>query len=116
MSAWADRAINHNGGVIQVVVTKAQNSYKHQSWTKLNGVKLIAGGTSSLFGFITAKVDNTDMIGNKIRLINKDKVDSKGRLEVVIERQWVTVKPVSFPKSGLSVDAMMGRLAASACK
>lgn len=28
-AAWADRAINHNGGVVQVVVTKAQTSYMH---------------------------------------------------------------------------------------
>lgn len=116
IAAWADRSINHNGGVIQVVVTKAQTSYQHHFWKKLNGITLAGGGTSSLFGFITAKVDNSDMIGKKIRLINKDKVDAKGRLEIVVERQWITVKPTVFPKVSESQDSMMSRVAASACK
>jgi hypothetical protein len=98
------------------VVTKAQTSYTHHFWSKSNGITLASGGTSSLFGFVTAKVDNTDMIGKKIRLINKDKVDAKGRLEIVVERQWITVKPTVFPKVSESQDAMMSRVAASACK
>lgn len=116
VAAWADRAINHNGGVIQVVVTKAQNSYMHHFWDKLNGVKLGNGGASSLFSFIVAKVDNSDMVGQKIRLVNGDKLDSVGRLEVVIERQWATVKPIVFPAANESTSAMMGRVAANACK
>lgn len=101
---------------MQVVVTKAQDSYLHHFWDKLNGVKLGNGGASSLFSFIVAKVDNTDMVQQKVRVVNKGKIDSVGRLEVVIERQWVSVKPIVFPAAMESQSAMMGRVAACACK
>jgi hypothetical protein len=115
-SAWADRAIDHSGGVIQVVLTNAQASYKHHFWPMLNMVTLAGGGTASKFGFVIAKVDNAGMVDKKIRLINGDKVDSEGRLEVMIEREWTTVKPIVCPKVSEGQSAMMEKLAASACK
>jgi len=42
--------------------------------------------------FVVAKVDSPLMVGKAIRLINENgEIDSKGRLEVKLNRMWATV-------------------------
>lgn len=117
VSAWADRAIDTNGGVIQIYMTNSQESYKHPMWTSVNGVTLVAGGSKQSFAFVTAKVDNTSMTLKRIRLVNNDKIDVMGRLEIKIESKWTTVKEITVPPyAPESTSAMMSKLAGSVCK
>jgi len=95
ISAWADRAIDVNGGVIQILLTNAQETYKHHMWPVANGVTLVAGDSKVPASFVIAKVDNPAMTSKRIRLINDDKVDVEGRLEIKIEGVWTTVKTIS---------------------
>jgi len=107
-SAVADRAIDHNGGVISVLMTKAQMKY-NQDFRNTNGFSIIAGDNKSNVSFVIAKVDTPSMTGKRIRLINSNgEVDSKGRLEVKVDRLWSTVK-----KGNASI---MDNVAYSACK
>jgi len=95
ISAWADRAIDINGGVIQIFMTNAQDSYKHHLWPKANGITLINGESPLPASFVVAKVDNPGMTSKRIRLINDNKVNVEGRLEIKIESLWTTVKTIS---------------------
>jgi len=59
----------------------------------LRGIPLSAGDDKSNVSFVIAKVDTPSMSGRKIRLLNGNgEVDSKGRLEVKVDRMWATVK------------------------
>lgn len=69
----------------------------------------VAGDDKSNVSFVMAKVDTPNMTGKRIRLINSNgEIDSKGRLEVKVDRMWSTVKK-GQPK-------IMDNVAYSACK
>lgn len=86
-------------------------------WPMTNGVSLVAGDSKAAFAFVTAKVDNTSMTSKRIRIVNKDKIDVMGRLEIKIESVWTTVKEITqAPYAPESPSSMMAKLAASACK
>jgi hypothetical protein len=92
LSAIADRAIDHNGGVISVLMTKAQ-MFWNKEFRNVNGVQVSNGDNKSNVAFVIAKVDTPMMTGKRIRLIKSNgDIDSKGRLEVKIDRMWSTVK------------------------
>jgi len=56
-------------------------------------VPLNAGDDKSNVSFVIAKVDTPNMTGKRIRLINSNgEVDSRGRLEVKVDRMWSTVR------------------------
>jgi len=108
LSAIVDRAIDHNGGVIQVMMTKSQAKYNAE-FKEIAGIPLAAGDDKSNVSFVVAKVDTPMMTGKRIRLINQNgDIDSKGRLEVKVDRMWATVKKGSA--------AIMDNVAYSACK
>lgn len=92
LSAIADRAIDHAGGVIQVLMTKGQLDY-NEEFKSLNGIPLDKGDAKSNVSFVVAKVDSPMMVGKNIRLINNvGDVSSKGQLEIKLERIWQTLK------------------------
>jgi len=64
-------------------------------WKKSNGVLLVAGESSTAYAFVIAKVDNTSMTKKRVRLINGDKIDVMGRLEIKIESTWTTIKEIT---------------------
>jgi ribosome-associated protein YbcJ (S4-like RNA binding protein) len=66
-------------------------------WEKTNGVTLVGGSSKQAFAFVTAKVDNTSMTLKRVRLVNGDKIDVVGRLEIKIESKWTTVKEITQP-------------------
>lgn len=89
-SAIADRAIDHTGGVISITMTKAQTTWNTE-FTTVNGISIESGDKANV-SFVIAKVDTPSMTEKRIRLINdKGEIDSKGRLEIKIDRMWSTV-------------------------
>jgi len=102
LSAIADRAIDHAGGVITVFMTKGQLNY-NEEFKKVNGINLNKGDDKSNVSFIVAKVDSPLMVGKNVRIINdKGDVSSKGQLEIKLERIWQTLK-----KSSISNDEIV---------
>lgn len=98
-------------------MTNAQESYKHHMWPMANGVTLTDGKSSMPVSFVVAKVDNPSMTSKRIRIINHDKIDVEGRLEIKIESVWTTIKPIiKAPYDSESNSQMMSKLAGSACK
>jgi len=90
-SAIADRAIDHSGGIINVTMTKGQESY-NTLFNKVNGIDVEIGDFDNV-SFIISKVDGPLFTTSKIRLINDEgSIDSRGRLEIKIDRLWTTVK------------------------
>lgn len=108
LSAYADRAIDHNGGIIQIFMTKSQSKYNNE-FKSVNGISLSPGDDKSNVAFVIAKVDTPMMTGKRIRLINTNgEIDSKGRMEIKVDRMWATVR-----KGKASI---MDNVAYSACK
>jgi len=67
------------------------------------------GDDKSNVSFVVSKVDTPNMTGKRIRLINNNgEIDSKGRLEIKVDRMWSTVRKGSA--------AIMDNVAYSACK
>lgn len=58
----------------------------------MNGIKIVPGDKKSNVSFVVAKVDNPMMTSRPVRIINgSGQTDSKGRLEVKINRSWNTI-------------------------
>lgn len=73
-------------------MTKSQSAYNAE-FTTANKMKLIGGDDKSNVSFCVAKVDSPMMTGKRSRIINSQgNIDSKGRLEIKINRLWVTIK------------------------
>jgi len=121
MSALADRAIDHTGGVISVMMTKAQNFWNEQ-FSVANGVPVGLGGTKSNVAFVVGKVDGPNFTASKIRIIDfEGKISSKGRLEIKIEKLWSTIKLYDGgikedDGTELNRDLIRQNIAYSACK
>jgi len=70
----------------------------------------IESGDKANVSFVVAKVDNPSMTEKRIRLINdQGEIDSRGRMEVKIDRIWSTIKRGDKPN-------IMDNVAYSACK
>jgi len=92
MSALADRAIDHTGGIISVMLTKAQDFWNEQ-FSFANGISVGVGGNNSNVAFVIGKVDGPNFTASKIRIIDfEGRVSPKGRLEIKIEKMWSTIK------------------------
>jgi hypothetical protein len=67
------------------------------------------GDDKSNVSFVVSKVDTPNMTGKRIRLINSNgEIDSKGRLEIKVDRMWSTVRK--------GTAAITDNVAYSACK
>lgn len=89
-------------------MTKAQ-SFWNTEFTNVNNIQINVSDKANV-SFIIAKVDTPSMISKKIRLINdQGQIDSKGRLEIKIDKRWSTVGMGDKPN-------IMDNIAYSACK
>jgi len=71
-------------------MTKAQ-LFWNTEFTNVNNIQINVGDKANV-SFIISKVDTPSMISKKIRLINdQGEIDSRGRLEIKIDKRWSTV-------------------------
>jgi len=91
------------------MMTKSQRAY-NSLFKMTNNIAVTGGNGKSNVSFTIDKVDNPSMTSKKIRIVDDTgALNSKGRLEVKVDRMWSTVKLGDKPN-------IMDNVAASACQ
>jgi hypothetical protein len=90
LSAIVDRSVSIYGGLISVGIFPGLRIYAGYEM-KMFGIDIKPYNESSKISFVTAKVDNVDMVQRNIRILNsKGEISSRGRLEMRLNGVWGT--------------------------
>jgi hypothetical protein len=91
LSAIADRSVSMYGGIVAIGVYPGLKSYQ-TTFSKMFGIEIKTYEQPSMKSYVTAKVDNVDLVNKNIRILNKQgELNSRGRLEMRINGVWGTV-------------------------